>query len=215
MKKFTVRGVALAVGLTLSVGAMAQAMTKVQYRSGQTDIGTEYKLAKAACASFAGNAKDLCQVQARGKERIARAELNARFAPSEEAGYKVRVARAEADYALSREKCDDLAGNVKDVCTKEARAIAVTAKANALAHMKTAKAHDAAYDQASKAQGVADQKTAQAQNKADELSAQARNDAATEKRAADYAVAREKCDALAGDAKGTCLKEAAARFGKS
>ena len=35
------------------------------------------------------------------------------------------------------------------------------------------------------------------------------------KRDAEYAVAKEKCDAFAGDAKTNCLNEANARFGKS
>ncbi len=214
MNKLTARGLVLMISLVFSVGAMAQAMTKDRYKTTQTGIGTEYKLAKTACDTFSDNARDICQAQAGGKQKIATAELNARFAPSEAASYKVRLARAEADYGLAREKCDDLAGNVKDVCVKEAKAAAVTAKANAKAHMKTAMAHDAAYDKASKAQGVADEKATQAQAKAAEISSVARHDAATEARAAALAVAKEKCDALAGDAKGNCIKDAAARFSK-
>jgi hypothetical protein len=40
-------------------------------------------------------------------------------------------------------------------------------------------------------------------------------DAATEKRDADYKLAKEKCDTFAGDAKASCLTEANTRFGKS
>jgi hypothetical protein len=43
----------------------------------------------------------------------------------------------------------------------------------------------------------------------------ARQDAATEKLDADYKVAIEKCDALAGDAKNNCVAAAKARFGKN
>ena len=43
----------------------------------------------------------------------------------------------------------------------------------------------------------------------------ARQDAATEKLDADYKVAIEKCDALAGDAKTNCVAAAKARFGKN
>ena len=39
--------------------------------------------------------------------------------------------------------------------------------------------------------------------------------ATTEKGNAEYAVAKEKCDMFAADAKVTCIKEAKARFGKS
>jgi hypothetical protein len=204
----------LAIGLALSVGAMAQGMTKVQYETARTGVSAELKLARAACDSFSANAKDLCLAEASGKERVATAELDARLAPSEEASYKVRLARADAEYALAREKCDDLAGHAKDVCVKEAKAKAVTAKANAKAHMRTAVAHDAAFSMTSKAQDVADGKATQAQSRADEISAGARMDAAREKNAAAYTVAKEKCDALAGDAKGNCVKDATARSSK-
>ena len=45
--------------------------------------------------------------------------------------------------------------------------------------------------------------------------ADARKDASTDKRDADYAVAIEKCDALAGTAKDACVGNAKAQFGKS
>ena len=214
MKTPAAHAVVLAIGLALSVGAMAQGMTKVQYETARTGVSAELKLARAACDSFSANAKDLCLAEASGKERVATAELNARLAPSEEASYKVRLARADAEYALAREKCDDLAGHAKDVCVKEAKAKAVTAKANAKAHMRTAVAHDAAFSMTSKAQDVADGKATQAQSRADEISAGARMDAAREKNAAAYTVAKEKCDGLAGDAKGNCVKDATARSSK-
>jgi len=40
-------------------------------------------------------------------------------------------------------------------------------------------------------------------------------DAATEKRDADYAVAKEKCDVLASEAKLACMNQAKAMHGKS
>ena len=45
--------------------------------------------------------------------------------------------------------------------------------------------------------------------------ADVRKDAATEKRDADYKVAKEKCDAIAGDAKASCMTDAKTRYGKS
>ena len=45
--------------------------------------------------------------------------------------------------------------------------------------------------------------------------ADAKQDAAEDKRDADYKVAVEKCDALAGAAKDACVRDAKARFGKS
>ena len=44
---------------------------------------------------------------------------------------------------------------------------------------------------------------------------EAKKDASEEKRDADYKVAVEKCDALAGDAKAACVAAAKTKFGKN
>ena len=46
----------------------------------------------------------------------------ARYKPSEDASYKLRIARADADYAVAKEKCGALAGDAKIDCNKEAMA---------------------------------------------------------------------------------------------
>jgi hypothetical protein len=184
---------ALAAGLTFGTQTMAQSMSKEQYQSDKAAIAAEHKSAKAACGSLSGNAKDICGAQASGNESFSQAELEARYKPSVHASYKVRIARADANYAVAKEECDDKAGNVKDVCLKEAKAVSVAAKADAKAQMQTSKAHSAA----------------------SETAADARKDAAVDKRAADYAVAKEKCDVFAGDVKVNCINNARARFGKS
>ncbi len=50
--------------------------------------------------------------------------------------------------------------------------------------------------------------------KAAETKAEARKVATIEKRDADYAVAKEKCDALAGNVKDKCISDAKLRFGQ-
>ena len=62
---------------------------------------------------------------------------------------------------------------------------------------------------------VADNKTAAARTKAGEKRAAARQEAATGKRNAEYAIAKEKCDMFADDAKVACVKDAKVRFGQS
>ena len=59
------------------------------------------------------------------------------------------------------------------------------------------------------------EKKADASATAREKTAEVKKDAVADKRAADYAVAKEKCDALSGDAKSNCVKAAKARFGQS
>lgn len=202
MKK-TITAIAVAVGLTFSAGAMARTASKHDYKVGMERIESEYKSEKKNCDSFSGNAKDICVAEAKGKEKVAKADLEASNKNTKKAHYNAHVAKAEADYAVAKEKCDDQAGNDKDVCLKAAKAAEVAAKADAKAQMKTGKAGD-----------TANEKTTEAREDAKEKSADARQDAVSDKRDAEYAVAKERCDTLAGGAKENCVNEAKTRYGK-
>ena len=162
--------------------AHAATMTKADYTATKTRIGADYKSDKVACASLAGNAKDICVEEAKAKEKVARAELEYGYTGKAGDRNKVAVARAESAYAVAKEKCDDKAGNAKDVCVKEAKAVEIKALADA---------------------------------KLGKEIGEAKKDAAADKRDADYNVAVEKCDALAGDAKASCIAAAKTKFGKT
>lgn len=203
MNKLNISIITMALSLAFSTGAIAQNMSKDDYKAGKDKIAAEYKSAKAACDSLSGNPKDICVADAKGKEKVAKAELEAGYKPSNKATYEVSVAKAEADYAVAKERCDDMSGNAKDVCVKEAKAAETTAKANAKAQMKTAEANV-----------TAKEKTTEARSDASKTATDARKDATADKRDAEYAVAKEKCDTFSGDAKDQCLNQAKARFGK-
>lgn len=141
--------------------------------------------------------------EAKGKERVALAELEASYKPSRKAHYEVQVAKAEAAGAVARERCDDMAGNAKDVCVKEAKAAETSAKADAMAQMKT-----------SAATATGNEKAAEARSDAKGKVAEARKDAASDKREAQYTVDKEKCGSLAGTAKAQCMDQARANMGK-
>ena len=168
-------------------------ISKDAYDQAVKNAETQYKMDKDACSPRSGNAKDICLAEANGKEKVAKAEAEAAYrnTPKEREG--ARVARAEATYNVAKEKCDDLSGNPKDVCVKEADAALVKAKADA----------------------KVDRVAADAQQDAATKQADARKDANTLKRDAEYKVAIEKCDALAGTAKNACVSNAKAQFGKS
>lgn len=174
--------VVITAAVVMISAAQAATITKTDYQAGKTRIDADYKADKAACASLAANAKDICVEESKAKEKVARAELEYSFTGKSKDRSKVLVAKAESAYAVAKEKCDDKAGNDKDVCVKEAKAV----KVKALADAKMGK----------------------------EIS-EARTDASDEKRDADYKVAIEKCDALAGDAKAGCVGSAKAKFGKN
>jgi hypothetical protein len=101
------------------------------YLADKDRIQREYDVDKERCDSLAGNAEDICEAEAKGKKEVAEADLEARYKPSRKASYEVKVVKAEADYRVAKERCDDQAGNVKDVCLEEAKAAEAAAKADA------------------------------------------------------------------------------------
>ena len=153
----------------------------------------QYKMDKDACSSRSGNAKDICLAEATGKEKIAKADAEVAYNNTPKAREDARVTRADAIYNVAKEKCDELSGNPKDVCVKEADAALVKAKA------------DAKVDRV-----VGDTRKDAAAKQAD-----ASKEANAAKREAEYKVAIEKCDAFAGPTKDTCVSNAKAQFGKS
>lgn len=169
----------------------ALAMTQAEHSAQKDTIAAQYKTSHEQCKVLSGNAKDICVAEAKGAEKVAKAELEAQYKPSAKNTEKVHMAKADAAYDVAKEKCDDLAGNPKDVCVKEAKAAHVKAKEDAkVAKVKT----DASQD---KAATVGD----------------AQHDATVKKHEADYKVAKEKCDVLAGDAKDSCINTAKAKYG--
>lgn len=111
--------------------AQAADMSKDDYKAGKTRISMDYKTDKTACGLQSGNAKDICMEQAKGKEKVALAELEHGYTGKTSDQNKVLMAKAESAYAVAKEKCDDISGNAKDVCVKEAKAIEVKALADA------------------------------------------------------------------------------------
>jgi hypothetical protein len=178
----TLHAALLCLGLLSLTAAQAEMMSKPDYKAGKTRISETYKADKAACHSQSGNVKDVCEEEAKGKEKVARAELEFSYTSKAADSNKVQVVKAKAAYEVSKEKCDDLAGNAKNVCVQEAKAAEQKALADA---------------------------------KMDKDINKAKKTDASEKMEADYKVAIEKCDGLAGDAKASCVTTAKGKFGKN
>lgn len=121
----------LAAGLLTLPVAYAATMAKADYKAGKIRISADYKADKAACDSHSGNAKDVCVEEAKAKEKVALAELEYGYTGKPADRNHVLVAKAESAYAVAKERCDDLAGNAKDVCVKEAKAVEIKALADA------------------------------------------------------------------------------------
>lgn len=131
--------VAFGIATWLLTSPFALALDKAGYQSAKASISAEFKADKLQCASLAGNTKDVCMEQAKAKEAVGNAELEYAYTRKSEDGIKARNVKAKANYAVANEKCDDLSGNAKDVCTKEAKAIEVKALAEAHLDQETTK----------------------------------------------------------------------------
>ena len=156
--------------------------------------------------------------------------------PEAKAAYKTANEQAGVNYKAAHAECEKITGNPKDVCIAEAKAVRAYDEAVAQAqYTNTLRAYtkarikiaDANYDvdlkrcdavtgnqkdvcvKLAKSTKVA----ALADAKADKKVIEARSDAREEKRKAEYKVATEKCDALAGAAKDECVKAAKTQFG--
>jgi len=168
-------------------------MSRDAYKAQENRVEAQYKADKERCSSLTGNAKDVCQAEAKGNEKVAKAQLEADYKNTDKARNDARVAKADADYDVAKEKCDDLYGNQKDVCVKEAKAAHAKAKADA----KVAKVdHKVSANSAEKRADV-------------------RKEAREDTRDAQYKVAIEKCDVMSGAAKDQCVKDAKVHYGKT
>ena len=137
---------AIAAAVLMAAGGAFAAMDKTEYSASKDRIEATYKSDKGACDSYAGNAKDICVEQAKGKEKVSRAELEASYTGKAEDYNKVEVTKAEASYAIAKETCDDKGGNAKDVCVAEAKANHTKALADAKMNKKVGAARADAMD---------------------------------------------------------------------
>jgi hypothetical protein len=176
---------AICIAAAGSAFAGGGGMSKDAFKAMKDRIDATQDTELKACDKSQGNAKDICRAEAKGRARVALADLKAEYQPSPETDRGKMMALADAEYDVAKQKCDAMSGNSKDVCVKEAKATHTRAKADA----KVARASN--------------EQIARTSDKA----ADTRRDAREDVREAQYKVAKETCDALSGDAK--------ARYGKS
>ena len=154
------------------------------------------------------------------------------------AEYKADKTRISADYKVDKKACDALKANAKDVCIEEAKAkekvaldeleYSYTGKAadqtkvlEAQAKSAYAVAKEKCDDQSGNAKDVCvkEAKAVEVKGLADaklgKQIGEAKKEATDDKVDANYKVAIEKCDAMAGDAKTSCVTAAKTKFGKN
>ena len=156
--------------------------------------------------------------------------------PEAKAAYSAAKSSAAAQFRTDKARCASITGNPKDVCLAEAKAVRVHAESDATAQYKnTLGAYTKARTEIAEAnydvdkircaaltgndkdvcvkQAQSTKVAALADAKADKKVIEARSNAREDKRIAEYKVASEKCDALAGTAKDTCVTAAKSQYG--
>lgn len=132
MNNLNIGAMVVAIGFVFGSNALAQNISHDEYKLQDDKIDAAFKSDKEACLTLTGNAKDICMEKAKARKNVAQAELEAAYKPSAKSQHEVTVAKAEGDYNIAIEVCDDKSGNDKDACVKEAKAV----KARALADTK-------------------------------------------------------------------------------
>ncbi len=120
----------LAIASSCLIATHASALTKDEYKSGKDKIEAEYKVDKAKCEALKENAKDVCDKEAKGKEKVALAELEQTYQPSDRHARTVEEEKVDAAYQIAKEKCDDQKGDAKSACVKQAKADEAKGKAD-------------------------------------------------------------------------------------
>jgi hypothetical protein len=158
MRRQSHAAAALITAALALAGATAQAanFSKASYDSAKADIKATYKAERENCGALAGNAKDICVEQAKGREAVALAQLEYNYTGKAADEQKLYAVRADTRYELAKERCDSLGGDNKDVCLRQAR----TEHEKAQADIKLAKNVTRAIDEADQARMKADYKLA-------------------------------------------------------
>lgn len=177
------------------ISTSAMALTDVEKKADKDKISADYKAAHTLCDSKKGNAKNICIAEARGRERVALAEVDYKADATEDNRHKVAKAKADSDYEIATQKCDSQSGNKKDICKKEV-------KAN---HVKAIESE--------KVSEVRNEPTSSLAAKSSDIS-EARKDASKNVREAEYKAVVERCDANTGATKEKCVNDAKRQFGK-
>ena len=115
----------------------ATGISSDEYKREKDRVEADAKAAKANCKTMKDNAKDICEAEAKGKEKLAKKELDYRKNPNDKNRADVEKMKAEVAYEVAKEKCEDQKGAEAATCKKNAKSDKDKAMADAKANRKT------------------------------------------------------------------------------
>jgi len=129
------------LALAVPALAMGATMSTSDYSVAKERAAVEYQAARAQCSQRSGNPRNLCLVEARATERKAMGDAEARYRDTDAARRDATIESAEVDFEVAKVKCAARVGNEREVCIKEAKALEVRTKAEAIATERIAAVH--------------------------------------------------------------------------
>lgn len=98
------------------------ARSYVEYRGERSRIRAGYEAEAAKCRALTGNERAVCAEQAKSARDTALAEARAQQRHTPRANRQARQTRADAQYAVARQRCEGFSGNARQVCEDRAKA---------------------------------------------------------------------------------------------
>lgn len=130
----------LAASSGFATATATDKMSKEDYKTAKDKISADYKAAKELCKPMKDNAQDVCEKEAKAKEKIAMAELDFNRTGKDADRLKLAKVKADQEYEVAKEKCEDQKGDGMMACKKDAKAAQDKALADIKADKKVAKA---------------------------------------------------------------------------
>ena len=128
----------LATAASASFAATTPNDDKVAYKAATSKAESDYKTAKAACDAQTGNAKDVCQEQAKVARANSEATAAMQYKNDKKSVEKAQTNVADANYDLAKAQCAPMTGAEKDSCLTGAKAMHTAAVNDAKAGKQAA-----------------------------------------------------------------------------
>ncbi|HEX6633392.1 MAG TPA: hypothetical protein VF038_05455 [Usitatibacter sp.] len=121
-------------GLQAAVSSPPTLMSPADYDRALAGIDKNTRTELGRCRALAQSSRDLCRARARAEERIAHADLDARYYGTVQAEARAQDVRARVRFQLARAECDargdERAGCLSQARNEQARALAQLAAAS-------------------------------------------------------------------------------------
>jgi hypothetical protein len=114
--------VAAAFGINAAMDTPRTLMSPGDHDHALRDIERQTRVALGACRALAETARETCRARAHAEDRIAKAELDARYFGTVSAAANARMVRARARFDVARAECMAGADASRQGCLAAARA---------------------------------------------------------------------------------------------